>query len=155
MMTDRDRQAALLAQAYKELAAEQALSAESQRQLLIANEMAVELRRQLNSNLSVENINLQGRLDEALEEVDAWRTEATALRPNVELFAKRAAESERQVTLLNAQLVEARRQIDRLRNLLDLADRAVAEANVQIESLGAQLIVALEEVERLRLEANN
>ena len=50
----------------------------------------------------------------------------------MELSAQRAAESERQVTLLNAQLVEARRQIDRLRNLLDLADR---------------------EVERLRLEA--
>ena len=155
MMTDRERHAALLAQANKELSAEQALSAESQRQVALLNEQVVELRRQINTDLSVENENLQGRLAEALVEVAAWRTEATALRASVELFTKRAVESERQVTLLNVQLVEARRQIDRLRTLLDLADRADAEAKVQIESLGAQLIVALEEVERLRLEAAN
>jgi chemotaxis protein MotB len=102
MMTDRERQAALLAQANKELSAEQALSAESQRQ----------------------------------------------------------------VALLNEQVVELRRQIATLQSLFDIADQADAEAKVQIESLGAQLNTALarvaseerqrralEEAERIRLEA--
>jgi chemotaxis protein MotB len=102
MMTDRERQAALLAQANKELSAEQALSAESQRQ----------------------------------------------------------------VALLNEQVVELRRQIATLQSLFDIADQSDAEAKVQIESLGAQLNTALarvaseerqrralEEAERIRLEA--
>jgi chromosome segregation ATPase len=117
------------------------MAAELELQVQLLQEQAVELRRQINTDLSVENENLQGHLAELLVESAKWRTEANLLRADMELSAQRAAESERQIMLLNAQLVEARRQIDSLRALLtvqrdrlDLADR---------------------EVERLRLEAAN
>ncbi len=86
-----------------------------------------------------------------------------------------SAESQRQVALLNAQIVELREQVGTLQSLLNLAEEADREANIQIEALGSQLNTALarvaaeerraraleeaeaarlaEEAERLRLEA--
>ena len=123
---------------------------------------------------------LEGRLAEALAAIAAARADATEMmtererqaallaQANIELSAEQAlsAESQRQVALLNEQVVELRRQIATLQALLDIADQADAESKVQIESLGAQLNTALarvaseerqrralEEAERIRLEA--
>jgi chemotaxis protein MotB len=123
---------------------------------------------------------LEGRLAEALAAIAAAKADATEMmtererqaallaQANIELSAEQAlsAESQRQVALLNEQVVELRRQIATLQALLDIADQADAEAKVQIESLGAQLNTALarvaseerqrralEEAERIRLEA--
>jgi hypothetical protein len=90
------------------------MAAELERQVQLLQEQAVELRRQINTDLSVENENLQGHLAELLVESAKWRTEANLLRVDLELSARRAAESESEIMLLNAQLVEARRQIDSL-----------------------------------------
>ena len=57
-----------------------------------------------------------------------------------------SAESQRQVALLNAQIVELREQIGNLQGLLDLAEEADVAANIQIESLGTQLNTALARV---------
>ena len=123
---------------------------------------------------------LEGRLAEALAANAAAKANATEMmtererqaallaQANKELSAEQAlsAESQRQVALLNEQVVELRRYIATLQALLDIADQTDAEANVQIESLGAQLNAALarvaseerqrralEEAERIRLEA--
>ncbi len=77
-----------------------------------------------------------------------------------------SAQSQRQVTLLNEQITELRRQVGNLQSLLNLAEQSDLEAQVQIETLGSQLNTALarvvseerqrralEEAERIRLEA--
>jgi chemotaxis protein MotB len=75
------------------------------------------------------------------------------------------AESQRQVAVLNEQILELRNQVGNLQSLLNLAEDADRAAQVQIETLGAQLNtalarvvaeerqrIALEEAERIRLE---
>ena len=57
-----------------------------------------------------------------------------------------SAESQRQVALLNAQIVELREQVGSLQGLLNLAEEADREANIQIEALGSQLNTALARV---------
>lgn len=105
------------------------IAAELKRQVQILNEQAVDLRRQLGSDLYIENENLKGRLAEAL---------ATS------------ADRSLQIGLLNAKVVELRNQIATLQQNLKIADQAKAEAKVQIEVLAAQLNAALEEAKRLR-----
>lgn len=76
-----------------------------------------------------------------------------------------SAEAQRQVTLLNAQTVELRKQLNLLQGLIDTAEAKDIEAQVQLETLGRNLNAALarvaseekkraalEEAERLRLE---
>lgn len=77
-----------------------------------------------------------------------------------------SAESQRQVAVLNEQILALRNQVGTLQTLLNIAEDADREAQVQIETLGAQLNTALarvaseerqrrvlEEAERIRLEA--
>ena len=79
---------------------------------------------------------------------EAARQAALLAQANAALQQEEAlsAESQRQVALLNAQIVELREQVGSLQAVLQLAEEADAEANIQIEALGSQLNTALARV---------
>ncbi|WP_019955516.1 peptidoglycan -binding protein [Yoonia vestfoldensis] len=111
----------------------------------------------------------QAELDAARAEAltEAERQAALLATANAAL-SEQEAQSEagqRQVAVLNEQILELRNQVGNLQSLLNLAEDADRAAQVQIETLGAQLNtalarvvseerqrLALEEAERIRLE---
>lgn len=145
-----------------------------------ALEAQVESLAQTRSETEQERASLEARLAEALAAITAAQSDATLqmteaqrqaallATANQALSAEQtlSAESQRQVALLNQQVVELRRQVASLQTLLNVAAEADVDTQVQIEALGTQLNTALarvaaeerrrrqlEEAERIRLEA--
>jgi chemotaxis protein MotB len=99
---------------------------------------------------------------------DAERQAAPLATANAALSEQKAQSDagQRQVAVLNEQILALRNQVGNLQNLLNIAEDADRAAQVQIETLGAQLNtalarvvseerqrIALEQAERIRLEA--
>lgn len=126
-----------------------------------ASEATTLLQDDLRAQLAAALSDAQSQQDEKDRQAALLATANAALSQEEAL----SADSQRQVALLNAQVLELRNQVGSLQELLNVANEADSDADVQIEQLGAQLNTALarvaaeerrraalEEAERIRLE---
>lgn len=115
-MTEKDRQATLLSTARKQLAEEEAVSTEAQRQVAALNEQVASLRSELNQ--------LQGLLDSSAAQDAAAQVRIEALGSQLNTaLARAAAEEKRRAELEAAEAERLRLEAERLKaDVATLAD---------------------------------
>ncbi|WP_342077378.1 peptidoglycan -binding protein [Yoonia sp. SS1-5] len=146
-LTDAERQAALLAQANDALAQEEALSAESQRQVALLNEQVGELRAQVG--------NLQSLLNLAEQDDRQAQVQIETLGAQLNTALARVASEERQRRALEE--AERQRLEEETARLAEEAERLAAEAQdlARFKSdFFGQLREVLEGQDRVRVEGD-